>query len=131
MTAPRFTAACVQMRSTRDPLRNPAADVVPSQHRPLQPQLFNQPQDAPPLPSNPVLRTRVDHMLVRLPKPPQVRYYDLMPLLHQQWPQPPVVGPVPRPAMQQHNRRPLPRPVVSQREPVYRGAVRHASITAG
>ena len=78
------------------------------------------PSDAPSLPSNAVLRSRVDRMLVGLPEPPQIRYDDLVPLLHQQRHHSPVVGPIPGPAVQQHDRRPFALPVVSQREPVYR-----------
>jgi hypothetical protein len=88
-----------------DGLGNPAADVVAADDRPSQRQLIDQPDDAAGLSGGVVLAGRISPVLVGLAEPPQVGHDHVGGGRYQRC-HLAVVGPVPRPAVQQQHRGP-------------------------
>jgi hypothetical protein len=86
-----------------DGLGDPAADVIAGDDRPSQRQLIDQPDDAAGLSRGVVLASRIRLVLVGLAEPPQVRHDDVGGRRHER-DDLAVVGPVPRPAVQQQHR---------------------------
>ncbi len=97
-----------QIRSVPgDGLGNPAADVIAGDDRPPQLQLADQPDDAAGLGGSVVLAGRIRLVLVGFTETPQVRHDHVGGRRHER-DDLSVVGPVPRPAMQQQHRGPRP-----------------------
>jgi hypothetical protein len=107
-----------------DGLRDPAPDVVAGQHGPAQAQLLDQRDEAPGLGRGVVLQGRVGLMPVGLAEAPQVGHDHVGHGRHRRR-DGPVIGPVPRPAVQQQHARSGSEPVIGQPEPVDRCFLAH------
>lgn len=102
----------------RQGLRDPAADVVTTDHDRTEAELTNEPGHAPGLLGSPVVRAGVHVVLVRVPKTSQVgRHHPgvLDKLGHEGR----VVAAVSGPAVEQHNRRTGSDVVIGQTKPVH------------
>jgi hypothetical protein len=89
----------------------------------VEPELVDQPEDAARLGGRGVLAGRIRPVLVGLAEAPQVGHHHVG--AGQQRHDLAVVGPVPRPAVQQHHGRALPGSLVGQPEPVDRCLLAH------
>ena len=111
----------------RDRLRDPAADVVPGQDRPLQAKFADQPEHAARLRGGAVLLGRVGRVLIRLAESPQVRDNDVEGG-GQIGREDAVVGAVTGPAVQQDHRLAGAGAVVAKLETVDRLAAGHRHL---
>jgi hypothetical protein len=109
-----------------DGLGDPAADVIAGQHRPAEPELLDQRDDAARLRGRGVLTARLGLVPVRLAEPPQIRHNDLRrvrePRHHGA-----VVGPVARPAVQQQHGGATTGPVIGEAEAIHGIALWHTA----
>ena len=107
-----------------DGLGDPAADVVAGDDGLVQLQLGHQADQAAGLSDGAVLAGRIGLVLIRFAEPPQVGH-DHVGLGRHQRGDLAVVGPVPRPAVQQQHRTPGPGPLISKPESVDRCFLAH------
>ena len=110
--------------AARHGLGDPAADVVPADHRPVQPELVDQPDDTARLCIGVMLAGRIGRVLVGLAEAPQVGHNDIRRRRHQR-DDLALVGPVAWPPVQQQHGGTATNPLVCETEPVDGDGLEH------
>lgn len=118
------TSARTKIRAVSgDGLRDPAADVVTAEDRPVQPEFFDQRDDTAGLRVGAVLDRRVARVFVGRAEAAQVWYHNVG--RWQERGNVAVLGAVARPSVQQHHGETSSRPLVRKPEPINGGCSIH------